>query len=480
MLKFLITSLSVISAGTAFALNTQPLEQNHSMIAGPFNELSEVTSQCLICHPKQGEDILRSSHWNWKRTRNINGRDEVYSKKNGLTTFALAAGANPTQCLTCHISGNLLDQKFDPTSAVNIDCLVCHDTTGTYKRSAGRPAQSVDLLLVAKNVGKPTPGNCMTCHGTGEKATGRKIHSGIERDIHLQESGASMNCQSCHPSEGRHAFTRTLTSSPGLKRSTGCAVCHTEAPHKQSRLNNHAEIISCKTCHIPKYGIDTPAVFSWNWISNKTEPVFQYNQWTSSPLIDGNGIFQAKNIQPVYLWDNGTDEVYQRGAKAIAGVGNVLQQPTPRTSQSKISPFSVTYGTQLIDAKYRYLISPTLSPNGTMEFLNNNWNDAAKDGMNKLRLPFSGEAVFTTTVTYRRVNHGSVPAAEALDCMDCHGKLNRLNWQKLGYTQDPWQESQPGAGTPSLQPQQGEQQEGRPALPPIRETILPGDETVTN
>jgi hypothetical protein len=39
-----------------------------------------------------------------------------------------------------------------------IDCLVCHDTTGTYKKTptaAGMPDPKVDLVAVAKSVGPP-------------------------------------------------------------------------------------------------------------------------------------------------------------------------------------------------------------------------------------------------------------------------------------------------------------------------------------
>ena len=465
--------LSLFTA-TLYMLNISAagaVPQEHTQLNGPFSKVSDVTAQCLTCHPQQGEDLLRSSHWTWKRQRMINGKETLFSKKNGLTTFAIAAGANPSQCLTCHISTNLLDERFDPTAAVNVDCLICHDKTGTYKRADGTPKEDLNLVYIARNVGKPSPKNCFSCHGTGPKMAGQKIHNGIENDIHLQDDGAGLTCQNCHPSGDRHAFTREITSAPGFRQTKACAVCHTDSPHHQQQLNNHAELISCKTCHIPQYATENPAIISWNWLTPQIPSVYQ-NVATGAPaLIKEFGIIQAQYIQPVYLWDNGEDSIYTRGAKTEKNNTTVLQKPSARTAQSKITPFTVSLGTQMIDSKYRYLVAPTLAKDGTLGMLNNNLNDAAQEGMQQLRLPFSGDASFTTTATYHRLSHGVVPAEQALDCMDCHGKTGRMQWSALGYAMDPWldREAPTKINVPQVQPE-----EAAPlTLPPIRETVLP-------
>lgn len=445
--------------------------QEHALLNGPFSKVSDVTAQCLTCHPQQGEDLLRSSHWTWKRQRMMNGSKTLFSKKNGLTTFAIAAGANPSQCLTCHISTNLLDERFDPTAAVNIDCLVCHDKTGTYERVKGAPKKDLNLVYIARNVGKPSSENCFSCHGTGTELAGQKIHNGIEKDIHLQTNGAGLTCQNCHPSGDRHAFTREITSAPGLRQTKACAVCHTDSPHHQQRLNDHAELINCMTCHIPQYATENPAIISWNWLAPQTPSIHQNLETDTSALVKKFGIIQAQYIQPVYFWDNGDDSIYTRGAKIDKYETTPLQKPSTRTAQSKIAPFTVSLGTQMIDGKYRYLIAPTLAHDGTLEMRNNSLNDAAQEGMQKLRLPFSGDADFTSTVTYRQLNHGVVPAEQALDCMDCHGKKGRIEWPTLGYAMDPWldREAPTKIKVPQVQPE-----ESAPiTLPPIRETILP-------
>ena len=64
----------------------------------------------------------------------------------------------------------------------NIDCFICHDTTGTYKKhptangGGGPPAlmvdgeltvvEDADLTEIAFNVGTPTRANCLACHAT--------------------------------------------------------------------------------------------------------------------------------------------------------------------------------------------------------------------------------------------------------------------------------------------------------------------------
>lgn len=476
MRKLLATSsillFGLIEAGTATA--APPLA--HTQIHGPFVTVQDVTAACLVCHPKQGEDILHSSHWTWKRQRLVDGEQQTFSKKNGLTTFAIAAGANPSQCLTCHISTNLLDERFDPTAPVNIDCLVCHDATGMYMRTTNGVAKEQNLEFIAQQVDKPRPQNCLICHGTGPELAGQKIHNGIERDVHLIGQGGSLTCQNCHPSEGQHRFQRELVSQPGAQQAKGCAVCHTETPHKQRQLNEHAEIINCETCHIPTYGTDNPALVGWNWISQGPLTLYQKGGSTPAPLFMDNGTIQAHNMQPVYLWDDGSDSIYTRGKKTQKNGVTMLQTPSKRSAASKIAPFTVMQGTQLIDAKYRYLVSPELPADGTLQLSPAQIEEAATKGMQQLRLPFSGAVHFTTTMTYRRLSHGVTSTANTLGCMDCHGKQATMNWQALGYAMDPWGDKEAAAVPITSQP--NSEQNAPLQLPPIEESTIPMEQVI--
>ena len=61
---------------------------------------------------------------------------------NALTQTAAAAAANYPFCTTCHVGYGWQDKNFDFTSEQNVDCLVCHDTTGAYKKPAGLAGNS--------------------------------------------------------------------------------------------------------------------------------------------------------------------------------------------------------------------------------------------------------------------------------------------------------------------------------------------------
>jgi len=455
--------MPVLSLVLSLALPLAAAAGGHEQITGPFTDIQSVTLQCLQCHAQQGSDILQSSHWTWRRTRRVGTATRSFAKKDGLTTFALGVESNPSRCLTCHISGNRLSGSHDPASSAHIDCLVCHDTTGTYRRSFGAPANNLDLVRIAGKVGKPEPRNCLTCHGRACGLTGLSGHDGLSDDIHLKRDGVDLACQQCHPSEDKHLFPRQRTATNDNPKATGCSGCHSATPHARNQLNRHAGTVACQTCHIPVYGPGTPALISWNWLTRPEQELFQ-QQTSPIPLLTKNGMTLATNVRPVYFWDHGGEEIYERGDKIDPTKTTVLLQPAPREATSQLKPFTALYGTQLYDTKFRYLLSPVLAKDAPTWFTSADWDRIASEGMNSLRLPYSGSFGFTATVTFRRLSHGVVPAALALDCLDCHGKQGRLPWRELGFPQDPWLDQDP------------ELTKGRQQPPPVQNPAPAGQE----
>jgi len=66
-----------------------------------------------------------------------------------------------------------------------MDCLVCHDTTGKYKKAgpaAGMPAKGVDLKSVAENVGHSSRASCGACHFNGGGGDAVK-HADLSRQL---------------------------------------------------------------------------------------------------------------------------------------------------------------------------------------------------------------------------------------------------------------------------------------------------------
>jgi hypothetical protein len=85
-------------------------------------------------------------------------------------------------CAQCHAGYGWKDETFDFSDETNIDCLVCHETTGTYYKtpnSEGSPACSVmfegkppiDLAAVAQSVDLPSAPTAAPATSTAAAAT---------------------------------------------------------------------------------------------------------------------------------------------------------------------------------------------------------------------------------------------------------------------------------------------------------------------
>jgi hypothetical protein len=77
-----------------------------------------------------------------------------------INNFCINLNGNWPRCTSCHIGYGWKDANFDFKDPGKIDCLVCHDTTGTYKKiptGAGFPKKDVDLLKVAQERGASLP-----------------------------------------------------------------------------------------------------------------------------------------------------------------------------------------------------------------------------------------------------------------------------------------------------------------------------------
>jgi hypothetical protein len=113
------------------------LAQDHSdFVSGPFETSQQVTEECLMCHDDSGEEVLKSNHWNWLSS-NLPALVEPYlvnGKYIPINNFCFAVDAASNQCTPCHLPFSGKDASFEFNSAENIDCLICHDQTGTYKR----------------------------------------------------------------------------------------------------------------------------------------------------------------------------------------------------------------------------------------------------------------------------------------------------------------------------------------------------------
>ncbi|HHD57073.1 MAG TPA: hypothetical protein ENK89_05285 [Desulfobulbaceae bacterium] len=239
-LRIILFVLVLIGCGPNGASATEA----HQAIQGPFSSLVEVNRACMKCHKQQVDDIKKTVHWTWLRKRNINGNIVIASMDNDLSRFAISPENNPEVCHRCHI-GTFPGMPFlSNTADQPVNCLICHDTTGLYT-----PGVDVSMLeQIARRAGKSSVHNCLACHdqqcglvpSTGETVT---------NDVHMQRYG--FTCLRCHPDSGHHVLARTTTTGSDRDGAVGCAACHGQTPHTLARLNQHALLVGCQSCHIP-------------------------------------------------------------------------------------------------------------------------------------------------------------------------------------------------------------------------------------
>jgi hypothetical protein len=174
-----------------------------------FSSGQEVTRRCLECHEDAAHDLMQTAHWKWLGPEEeIPGRDlkMAIGKKNLINNFCIGVmGGNWESCTKCHAGYGWKDAEFNFSQAENVDCLVCHDWSGSYlKGDAGEPTDTKTLLTAAKSVGFPRRDNCGTCHYYGGGGMGVKhgdldsslINPGKDIDAHMGKQG--FYCIDCH------------------------------------------------------------------------------------------------------------------------------------------------------------------------------------------------------------------------------------------------------------------------------------------
>jgi octaheme c-type cytochrome (tetrathionate reductase family) len=428
--------------------NTAP-SVDHSkfeVLKAEFGSANDVTAACLSCHTERYKEVMKNPHWKWQREENLEGKGVVpLGKKNILNNFCIGVSGSEGTCTRCHIGYGWKDKSFDFDDKNNIDCLVCHDNSGTYEKAkgaAGYPKESVDLNYVAQSVGPPTKVNCGVCHFWGGGGNNVK-HGDLEKaileattdiDVHMGYDGEDMTCVDCHTTE-KHNITGKLfaLSSENTNRAT-CEYCHTETPHTDNLLNEHNIRIACQTCHIPVYAKVNGTKMWWDWSTagrldengkeiHESDADGNHNYLS----IKGNFVYDD-HVTPEYYWFNGTanhhlitDKIETEPVQMNTLYGSY------RDKSSKIWPVKVHRGKQIYDPVNKTLIQPKLwSPNkGDSAYWKDfDWNLAAEAGMKYLGLPYSGEYDFIETEMYWPLNHMVSKKAESLKCIDCHSSKN--------------------------------------------------------
>jgi len=443
------------------------------ILKNTFDTGREVTKACLSCHNQAAKQVHASTHWTWEVANGKTGH--LLGKKNVINNMLISVSANGPYCARCHISNEWNGEDFDFTAEDQVDCLTCHDTTGTYalKRNHFLRAKcsachvTFDKSLardvvrkpvfneLAQKVGKPSIATCGSCHFESDGGDGVK-HGDLDTslltakrdlDVHMAKDGFDLTCITCHKTE-RH-LTRGSYYVPKAKDTRGvdvvggsratCESCHGQAPHPETanqKLNDHVDRIACQTCHIPalaRGGVPTKTYWDWSTagqLGDDGKEFVELNDKGRAVNSTQRGIGRwAENLTPEYVWFNG--KVEHLGLGDTVDPENVVLLNvlggSPDDPESRIWPVKTMRGKQPIDAANKTLVAARLygkTPDSFWEAFD--WKESIATAMKAAGRDFSGEVGFVETELRLPVNHMVAPTKGALDCVSCHSRNGLL------------------------------------------------------
>jgi len=484
-----LVSVTMLWTGSAVAqdapVSPSSSTADHStfeVLKKDFASGPEVTRACLTCHTEADDQLMHSIHFTWDYEHPETG--QRLGKRNVVNAFCGNVAGNEPRCTSCHAGYGWKDMSREPPKQAGAtDCLICHDKSGQYTKSAtgaghppldpvkpgtktitGAPAWAVDLPEAAQSVGLPGRENCGQCHfygGGGDNVKHGDLSSALvsptpDVDVHMSPDGANMVCSDCHISNAhqwpgsRYSVTASDplgTGLPGQRRDVAtCESCHGNTPHpvtlKGVKLNDHTDTVACQTCHIPEFargGVATKTLWDWSTAGRMDEngkPIVEsgYTQSDGGHLhtyMSKKGTFDwGEDVQPYYAWFDGQME-YTTTDREIDPTQTVeINQfgGGPEDGQSRIWPFKRMVGRQAYDAGLNRLVyTHVWGPGSDTAFWSNfEWGKAIEAGMKAAGAEYSGEYGFVDTYMYWPITHMVAPADGALDCESCHATDGRL------------------------------------------------------
>lgn len=448
-------------------------------LAGPFKDAREVTAACLSCHTEAARQIKGTIHWKWEAVEANTQR--TVGKSRVMNNFCISVPSNEQFCTGCHVGyGDTTQHKpFAQRADDEVDCLVCHDQTGKYKKApyqAGNPATSriemppgsdkfiepIDLAAIARHVGDPQRGNCGTCHFNGGGGDGVKhgdLDSSLVKpakalDVHMDAQGLNFTCQTCHVTGGHqvsgghyHLDAKHLGgqyvrgSRHNMGSAASCQSCHGDTPHKSKlaeQLNMHTRSIACQTCHIPEFargGVPTKMEWDYSTAGQRGpdgKPLVIKDEHGHPTYMGIKGSFKLGEDEiPDYTWFNGDVHWMNIGETARPDKDGVIAinryGGSATDGRSRIWPVKTMHGKQPYDpVGERLLAIHNAGFDDAAYWHTMNWPKSIEAGMKAANIPWSGKYEFVKTTTTWPITHMVAPKGDALRCAQCHADNGRL------------------------------------------------------
>ncbi len=447
------------------------------LLDGPFETGPQVTEACLSCHTEAAAQVQGSTHWTWSHQQAETG--QTLGKRHVINNLTMGIAGNYERCTSCHVGYGWSDSDFNFQAEEQVDCLVCHDTTGEYVKlpaGAGHPAvedrkiggeliEAPDLSRVARHVGPTSRATCGGCHfesGGGDAVKHGVLDSSLldgprSVDVHMSPEGGDFSCSVCHEFSGHvQPGSRYHIDMPDYENSLvpahphdkpACAACHGSEPHKPGlydKLNSHGDFIACQTCHVPEIargGLSTKTVWDWSEAGRMDDGggrIVEHNAQGRVIYDTKTGAFEwREDYPPTYRWFDGnmmyTLLDHHIDASDVVSInwpmGGVQQE------NSKIWPFKVLRGRQPYDAGNERLITAKLFGREGEEsayWRGYDWDKSIRAGMQAAQAlgqtdaGYSGDYGFVDTRMYWPVTHMVAPAEESLRCGECHRVNGRM------------------------------------------------------
>ena len=426
----------------------------------------EGTKTCLKCHMDEAKALFHSQHYQWKGKAPaiVDSDGKELGKINTINDFCTNPEANwigivrnsrgeilSKGCSKCHAGLGLKPSSKETEAQLeNIDCLICHasgyrrdlypigDGGWRWKPILWKNQEGLDS--VSKRISLPTRTTCLRCHsgsGGGPNFKRGDLEYALndctpDFDVHMAADGGNMQCIDCHAGQDHRVRGRgaDLSGSDMPSRPLACdnADCHGPSPHEADVLNAHTARVACQTCHLPTFAKADATDMVRDW--SKPHYNEAADKWSATITLE-------KDVTPAYAWYNGTtwEQLPRRAVRTLpdGAVGMMVPQGDRNDPKARIAPFKLHRGRMpVLDGK-NWIVPIVVEE----FFADGNIDKAVTNAAADMYGVKDAAYHWVNTERYMGLYHEVVPAAKALQCLDCHAPHGRLDWKALGYDGDP-------------------------------------------